>query len=89
MQVISDHGIEAHMAMDWDNNSQESISNRVSSVDGRGGKQGNHRDSQETLKVPVVRSVNLVRGDGLVGDSLVSCGHIVRGLTGSRRSAAS
>lgn len=89
VQVISDHGIEAHMAMDWDNNSQESIGNGVSSVDGRGGKQGNHRDSQETLKVPVVRSMDLVRGDGLVRDSLVGCGHFVRGLTGSRGSAAS
>jgi hypothetical protein len=37
----------------------------------------------------VVRSMDLVRGDGLVGDSLVGRGHFIRGLTSSRGSAAS
>lgn len=80
MQVIGDHGIESDMTVDWDNNTQETVCDRMGALHGRGGKQRDHRDRQEALKVPVVRPVELVKGRLFIGNSLVDLSHIGSGL---------
>lgn len=88
MQVVGDHGVESDMAVDWDNNTQETVCDGVGTLHGRGGKQGDHRDRQEALKVPVIRSVKLVRFGLSVSNSLVDVSHIGSGLASGSSSIA-
>lgn len=75
MEVVSNHGVETNVAVNGDNNTEEAVCDGVGAVDGRGSEQRDHGDGQETFKVPVVGSMELVRGGDLVGLLLVDIGY--------------